>query len=281
MSAPARPAAAPRRLIPAAAAICGTSALLWVVLGVVFIVGSWSTTTDLQAKTLAAMPAANGGTSAIPTAQIPVLWWHLHGSLDTGLLLIVLSFGALAAAAHCLYVLSAAVPARDFSWPRLGWFLPEPILGAILALLLYVLVRAALLSSTSVNSINLFGAAGIAAAGGISAQATFKKLNSVLSAFGSGSSTAAAAGPTITAATPATLGSATAMLAISGTGLAKASFELAGAAITPASVSDTTAVFALDPATVLAQKPSTVTMTARVGARSVSLDLPVDPPASS
>ena len=57
--------------------------------------------------------------------------------------LFALSFGALGAAAHCLYYFTGALGAQGdgFDWNRLGWYGPQPPLGAILGALVYVAIR--------------------------------------------------------------------------------------------------------------------------------------------
>lgn len=109
-------------------------------------------------------------------APIPVLGWHVTGSLDLGMFLFALAFGGLGATAHSLYYFTGAIGSKStgFGWDRLGWYGPQPILGAILGGLLYVVIRAGLLSTSSgASAINMFGVAAIGAVGGLSARRAY------------------------------------------------------------------------------------------------------------
>jgi hypothetical protein len=137
-------------------------------------------------------PAPSGSTSTLPAtpsttaapggpeqAAIPVLGQHVTGSLDLGMFLFAMAFGALGATAHCLYVFTGAIGGSkpDFSRYRIGWYWPQPPLGAILGALLYVAIRGGLLAASSgASAVNMFGVAAIGAAGGISAANAWKRL---------------------------------------------------------------------------------------------------------
>jgi hypothetical protein len=108
-----------------------------------------------------------------------VLGGHVMGSLDLGMFLFALAFGGLGATAHCLYYFTGAVGSKSsgFGWNRLGWFGPQPILGAILAALLYVVIRGGLLSTSSgASAVNMFGVAAIGALAGLAAPKAYQLL---------------------------------------------------------------------------------------------------------
>ena len=108
-----------------------------------------------------------------------MLWGHVKGSLDLGMFLFALSFGALGAAAHCLFYFTGALGAQGegFDWNRLGWYGPQPPLGAILGALVYVAIRGGLLAASSgASAVNIFGVAAIGAVGGLSASRAYKAL---------------------------------------------------------------------------------------------------------
>jgi hypothetical protein len=132
---------------------------------------------------LTSTPSATPITTVAPggpaQAAIPVLGRHVTGSLDLGLFLFALAFGALGATARCLWVFTGAIGGSkpDFLRYRIGWFWPQPPLGAILGALLWVTIRGGLLAASSgASAVNLFGVAAIGAAGGISAANAMKLL---------------------------------------------------------------------------------------------------------
>jgi hypothetical protein len=184
-------------------------------------------------------------------AEIPILGGHQKGSFDLGMILLALAFGSLGATAHCLYVFLGAVAGknREFTAYRIGWFFPQPPLGAILGALLYVTARAGLLSSSSgASPINMFGVAAIAAAGGLSAPRAYQRLTTQ-------TPTPAATPPSsnlpvITQVSPSAVTAAElpAQVTITGSNLTKASFLLNGRAIKPDSVSASNATFTIQAA---------------------------------
>ena len=93
--------------------------------------------------------------------------------------LFALAFGTLGATAHCLYYFTGALGSKGegFNWNRLGWYGPQPPLGAILGALLYVAIRGGLLAASSgASAVNIFGVAAIGAVGGLSASRAYKAL---------------------------------------------------------------------------------------------------------
>jgi hypothetical protein len=120
------------------------------------------------------------------------------------MLLTAFLFGCLGAAAHGLYMVTAALTSKkpDFGWRRLGWFIPEPPLGGVLGMLVYVVIRGGLLSSASGTSpVNMFTVAGLAAVGGLSASQAYRLLTSLGAGLKSNGGAAVAA--KITGVTPA------------------------------------------------------------------------------
>lgn len=93
--------------------------------------------------------------------------------------LFALAFGALGATAHCLYVFTGSIGGRkpDFRGNRVGWYFPQPALGAILGALLYVVIRGGLLAASSgASAVNMFGVAAIGAVAGLSAPRAYQLL---------------------------------------------------------------------------------------------------------
>ena len=180
-------------------------------------------------------------------AEIPILGKHQRGSFDLGMILLALAFGALGATAHCLYVFLGAIAGSrpGFNAYRIGWFFPQPPLGAIFGVLLYVTIRAGLLSSSSgVSPINMFGVASIAAVGGLSAPLAYKRLTSAASASGT---TSPPSTPTISRVSISSINAADRtggkIVTVTGTNLDKASFLINGVAAQPSSVTATKATF--------------------------------------
>jgi hypothetical protein len=235
-----------------AAWLCGTWALAWGVACLTIIFQAWPSLQLLQVQTgAAAATAATGGAANPPAAPaqavVALLWWHQTVTLDTGLILLSLLFGILGATAHSLFIITAAVPADDFTWRRLGWFLPQPMLGGILAILLFVVYRAGLLSGQSSSAtVDLFGVSAVAGIAGLSANSAYKKLSGTLAGIGNDRR-----GPSISGVTPATLPKASAAptsLTVRGTGLSGGTYTLNGQSVTPKSATATRAELPLDAA---------------------------------
>ncbi|MBN9620869.1 MAG: hypothetical protein J0H43_14245 [Actinobacteria bacterium] len=212
---------------------------VWLVLSLWAIFTIWGQLERLQVGSTAT------GTRPSQTV-LHLLWWHTTGSLDVGLLWLALAFGTLAGAAHCLYVLTGSVPKRDFKIARLGWFLPQPLLGGVLGLLSFVVVRAGLVSASSGStSLSIFGVAAVAAGAGLSAPAAYARLLKI------GTTTKSQTGtppePKITSITPSPV-SRTAppeALTVVGVGLEGLTYTINGKACTATGAEDTSATLPL------------------------------------
>ncbi len=145
--------------------------------------GSTSSSGAASASGSSTIPPSTPIVTAAPggpvQAAIPVLGGHVTGSLDLGMFLFALAFGALGATAHCLYVFTGSIGGRkpDFRGYRVGWYFPQPALGAILGALLYVVIRGGLLAASSgASAVNMFGVAAIGAVAGLSAPRAYQLL---------------------------------------------------------------------------------------------------------
>lgn len=145
--------------------------------------GSTSSSSVASASGSSTTPPSTPIVTAAPggpvQAAIPVLDGHVTGSLDLGMFLFALAFGALGATAHCLYVFTGSIGGRkpDFRGYRVGWYFPQPALGAILGALLYVVIRGGLLAASSgASAVNMFGVAAIGAVAGLSAPRAYQLL---------------------------------------------------------------------------------------------------------
>lgn len=186
--------------------------------------------------TLAASPSASA--SAPPQQDIPIFVWHQRGSFDLGMLLLALAFGALGATAHALYVFRGAINDRDFAWSRLGWFLPQPPLGAVLGMLVFISVRATFVAgSVGAGPTNMFGVAAAAAVAGLSCRRAYERL------IPKGDSTASS-GPQLTGISPTSVKANQAQeLTATGRNLDNAAFEINGNATDPAQRTSASATF--------------------------------------
>lgn len=181
--------------------------------------------------------------------------------------MLALAFGALGATAHCLYVLTGAIAGRkpSFAGYRIGWFFPQPILGAVLGALVYVTIRGGLLSTSSgASPINMFTVAAISAIGGLSAPRAYKRLTGQTA---TGDTQTGSRSPTITQVSPTTLASADLpqKATVTGFDLAQASFLVNGRSVEPDQLTDTSATFRIT-AAIAAEGHAVITLAPNVAA---------------
>jgi hypothetical protein len=194
------------------------------------------------------LTAAPGGPEQ---AEIPILSRHVKGSSDLGMFIFALAFGGLGATAHCLYVFTGAIKAGkkpDFGWSRLGWYGPQPPMGAIFGALLYVAIRGGLLAASSgASAVNMFGVAAIAAVGGLSASRAYQRLTGGRPSSSPSPPASDSSAPKISDISPAIIDSSAmpSTLTVTGANLTKASFLVNGSPSQPDRVTPTTATFTL------------------------------------
>lgn len=131
---------------------------------------------------LAVWPAATAATSAPPGQPEPTLRtisilgaeWKAPEP-DAVLLVAVVVLGALGASAHALTSFASYLGNRTFSSSWCAWYVVRMPVGSMLALVVYFVFRAGLLSNGSASALNPYGLAATATlAGMFSKQATDK-----------------------------------------------------------------------------------------------------------
>lgn len=130
------------------------------------------------------------GSGLAPTRQVKVsvLFWDC-GSFpvdnDHALLLLVLIMGAIGSWLHAASSFLDFVGNRNFITSWITWYLMRPILGAMMAVIFYVVIRAGLFphSGIGIEAINPFSIAALAGLVGLFTQRATKKLADVFDAL--------------------------------------------------------------------------------------------------
>lgn len=161
--------------------------------------------------------------------------WSPRVSRETCLFVVVLAAGALGAIVHALRSLYWYVGNRALRRSWLMMYLTLPLVGALLGLVVYLVLRGGLTSPTgAATDINPYGVTAIAALVGLFSRETAEKLRGVFAALlapaPAGRDQALA--PAIAAVEPASA-PAGASVTVHGTGLASASAARFGAAEAP------------------------------------------------
>lgn len=132
-------------------------------------------------KTWPPQPWPNEGSDMHFFTPIGLLHFDLpSGSLDQRLLFMVMVLGALGALIHSIVSFTTYIGNRKFLVSWTWWYLLRPFVGAALALALYFVVRAGLLtSSSSTTALNQFGVAMLAIMAGLFSKQASDKLEEV------------------------------------------------------------------------------------------------------
>lgn len=163
----------------------GRQAVEWpwvVVLNVIFIVTSLLLIYAAMAFWPPALPAA-GATSTISTAEpktSPVFFGMTIGmTREQNLLLLVAILGGLGAMAHVLRSFFKYVGERVLLWSWVTQYFLIPFVGALLATITYILLRAGLISGGGVQEGNIWGFAAVATLVGLFTAQAMSKLKEV------------------------------------------------------------------------------------------------------
>lgn len=138
---------------------------------------------------LSIWPATTGELALNSTRAVTLLGIGITFSLgpETTLLFVIMLSGIIGACAFSFFAISYHLGAKnDFDKVWEAWYVLRPILGAGLALVIYLLLRGGVLTiGADLNSLNLVGVAGISGlAGMFSEQATRMLRNLADTAFG-------------------------------------------------------------------------------------------------
>jgi len=171
----------------------------------------------------------------------------------------VLYMGILGACLHAMTSIVAFIGVGKFAKSWTPWYLLRPLIGGVLAWVVYLVFRGGLFKGNSLESINPYTFGALGALSGMFSEAVTNKLGELISVvFNLPSNRGAAAAPVIESVSPDTLSEkdATTKLKIAGTGFdANTVVELAGKAITAKTV-NATSIEADVPSTAFAGKKS-------------------------
>ena len=101
------------------------------------------------------------------------------GETDARLLLVAMLAGLLGALVHVTTSFATYLGNQAFYRSWITWFALRPVIGMILGLLFYLIVRAGLFTSTGANAVNPFGVAAISGLAGLFSKQTVDKLKDV------------------------------------------------------------------------------------------------------
>jgi hypothetical protein len=122
--------------------------------------------------------------AATPTAApVPLAFGLLHVALpsaDAQLMALVLIMGCLGGYAHALL----AFTAREPDGSRALWYIFGPVIGVVLALIFYLVVRAGFLSGNAADSISAPGVAAMSALVGLFSREAVTRLRRMFAAMG-------------------------------------------------------------------------------------------------
>ena len=155
-----------RRLIT----LMGLGQIIWALLLLYVLLKAWP-----------AQPWSTAAKDMHFFSSISVLHFDLpSGSLDQRLLFMVMVLGALGSLIHSITSFTTYIGNRKFLVSWTWWYLLRPFVGAALALALYFVVRAGLLTSnSSTEALNQFGVAMLAIMAGLFSKQASDKLEEV------------------------------------------------------------------------------------------------------
>jgi hypothetical protein len=125
---------------------------------------------------------STAGTAAPTTYPVALFTLPLTMSRETGLFLIVASVGALGGMVHSLRSFYWYVGNRDLKWSWMLMYLMVPVVGALIAVVFYVVLRGGLISGqASSAAVSPFGFAAVAGLVGLFSDQAVLKLQQVFS----------------------------------------------------------------------------------------------------
>jgi hypothetical protein len=99
--------------------------------------------------------------------------------VDARLLLIALLAGLLGALIHITTSFATYLGNQSFYGSWISWYVMRPLIGMILGLLFYFIVRAGLVTSSGANALNPFGVAAVSGLAGLFSKQTVDKLRDI------------------------------------------------------------------------------------------------------
>jgi hypothetical protein len=126
-------------------------------------------------------PSEAPGKKVPAAAKVVHFFWHHRSMRRESLFFVMVAFaGALGSALHSLRSLVVYIGERELRWSWVPFYLVRPILGALLATLLYVVLRAGLFSpSSSSVQASPYGFAAVAGLAGLFSDQAIEKLKKV------------------------------------------------------------------------------------------------------
>jgi uncharacterized membrane protein YeaQ/YmgE (transglycosylase-associated protein family) len=106
----------------------------------------------------------------VVTADLPTDWRFL---------ILAMLAGAMGAFLHVAQSFATYVGNRSFGWSWTWWYLLRPFIGAVLAVVVYVVFRSALVPGSSANVTNAYGVVALAALAGMFSKQAIDKLNEI------------------------------------------------------------------------------------------------------
>jgi hypothetical protein len=149
----------------------------WVIAGTVFFAGV--SVLLLHALWQFWPPSAPPGGTPPAESTAHFLWWDLPLSREKSFLVIVAIAGALGAMGHVLRSYFRYVGERSLLWSWMLSYLLMPLVGAIIGTLVYILLRAGLITGGGAAQGDPFGFAAVAALVGLFSAQAAEKLKEV------------------------------------------------------------------------------------------------------
>lgn len=148
-------------------------------------------------------PAGTGTNGSLLTNHV-VIGIRANLNIDTNLMLIVLLSGALGGLLHSLRSISWYVGERRLKWSWVLFYACLPFVGAILALLFYLLIRGGLVSTQgTTKDLNPYGLAAIAGLVGLFSIQAVEMLKKVFSTIFTSAPSGSDTAPQTTSGSPA------------------------------------------------------------------------------
>ena len=123
---------------------------------------------------------SQNGTGLVPRKTVHFFGWDRLFSRESLFFVMVAFAGALGGMVHALRSLAVYLGNRRLTWSWVPFYLLKPVLGAVLATLLYFVLRAGLFSpSASTEQASPYGFAAIAALAGLFSDQAVEKLRKV------------------------------------------------------------------------------------------------------
>lgn len=152
---------------PAGPLLISLLALLFLLLGVLGLYTLWR------------LWPSTGTEDAAASSEVGFLWWTFSASREQVLQIIVAALGALGALLHGIRSFARYVGERLLYRSWLLFYLMLPLVGAIIAIIVYLVLRAGLVGAGQITDTNLFGFAAVSALVGLFSAQAAEKLKEV------------------------------------------------------------------------------------------------------